>query len=99
MWFHHKIIGSLDFQSAIKFQGTYTYADEYTIPGTGTIPLVDARWNNVVVLDLPRLIYTVSDSVTLASALIASGPLSTFKPFSTTDGNNLQFEFRMTYDI
>jgi hypothetical protein len=98
VWFHHKIAGSLSFETTVKFRGKYTYADEVDT-GTEILTLTEAQWRSDIEIELPRIIYTVSDNLTFDGALSSTGSLSKFKPFSIDDGNNLKFVFRMIYDI
>jgi len=98
VWFHHKIAGNLAFESTIKFRGKYTYADEVDT-GAGLETLTEAQWRDDIELVLPRLVYTVNDNLTVDGGLKATGPLSSFKPYSTDNGNDLMFVFTMFYNI
>jgi len=98
VWFHHTISGGLSFESTIKIRGKYTYADELDT-GSEIITLTDAHWMTDIQLELPRIMYTVNDNLTIDGALLSLGSLSSFRPYSIDNGNDLQFLFRITYDI
>jgi hypothetical protein len=95
--FWHKIAGGLSFCTWFRFVTARLYGD-YVMHNGVQKTISPERWSNSAEFS-QELKYEFSESVHIKTGLASTGALSGFKPFNTSDGNNVTWWFTFIYDF
>lgn len=95
--FWHKIVGGLSFSTWIKFINTKMYGD-YVLSKGQIHTLKPESWINMMEFS-QELKYEVSNKFSIKAGVASTGLLSGYRPFSTSDSNNVVCWLTLKYDF